>query len=225
MGYKGCMDEMGRCPLCQEPVWDQDLQYRYVNGNKTDGVCPKCFIATRQTPGDLYKAWLHEYAKTNARKAGELLDILEKKEKEMIKIYTDGSYNDNKGGVIVWSFAVVKDGEKQCLKGRCSKATPEQILSRNIAAEIKAARMAIRYALEMKTDITLVHDYEGIGKWPNKEWKAKIKLTRDYVKFVQTARESIGITFEWVHGHTGDKFNELVDSTCTRLYNEYQEGE
>ncbi len=83
---------------------------------------------------------------------------------------------------------------------------------RNVSGEIMGAMTAIDYALEHGyPELTIFHDYEGIAKWANDEWKANNTLTKHYKEFVKTARIRMKIDFVKVAAHTGNKYNEMAD--------------
>ena len=60
-------------------------------------------------------------------------------------------------------------------------------------------------------EITIYHDYMGIGKWACDEWKANLPLTKDYKEFIKESRKKIEIKFVKVKGHSGNKYNEMAD--------------
>ena len=77
--------------------------------------------------------------------------------------------------------------------------------------------MAINYCLEHGIDeVTIYHDYEGISKWANNEWKANHRLTQDYKSFVAEARKKMTIDFVKVKAHTGNKYNEIADKLAKK---------
>ena len=83
---------------------------------------------------------------------------------------------------------------------------------RNVAGEVMGAVNAIRYCQEHDIDeVYIYHDYNGIGKWGDDEWKANLPLTRKYKQFVADARKNMKIVFIKVEAHTGVKYNEMAD--------------
>lgn len=83
----------------------------------------------------------------------------------------------------------------------------------NVAGELEGAIAALRFAKSHGASRVLIcHDYEGIGRWANGEWKANKAGTKDYVQFVKEMRESgLDIQFRKVKAHSGVRWNERAD--------------
>lgn len=87
----------------------------------------------------------------------------------------------------------------------------------NVAGEIKGAEAAIQYCLDNNiSSITIYHDYEGIAKWCNGDWKAKKAGTIAYAEFYKAASSKVYIQFSKVKGHSGDRYNELADKLAKK---------
>ena len=83
---------------------------------------------------------------------------------------------------------------------------------RNVAGEIAASVMAMRYALDNGYEqITIFHDYEGIAKWCTGEWKTEKDGTKKYKQFFDSVKSRIKVSFVKVAAHTGVEYNELAD--------------
>lgn len=123
--------------------------------------------------------------------------------------YVDGSYNIATGE---FSYGVVMFHNGREL--HFNKSFDDQSLAemRNVAGEIKGAEAAMAYAYEngMKK-LTIYHDYEGISKWPLRQWKANKEGTQSYQAFYDNISKNVDITFVKVKGHSGDKYNDLAD--------------
>ena len=141
------------------------------------------------------------------------LSLLDKNPKKTVpgwKAYVDGSY-DVATGRFSCGVVFVNEDEKTI---EMNKAFDEPSLAehRNVSGEVMGAMEAIDYALEHGfAELTIYHDYEGIAKWANDEWKANNTLTKRYKEFIKTARLRMKIDFVKVAAHTGDKYNELAD--------------
>lgn len=125
-----------------------------------------------------------------------------------LTVYVDGSYNkDTKA--YGYGMVIITDTETFSKNG-CGIDTEG---AWNVAGEVTGAVKAIEYALENGyNELTICHDYDGIQKWADGEWKAKKKISSDYVKCVNNARQSgLIINFRWVKGHSGDPYNEQAD--------------
>lgn len=125
------------------------------------------------------------------------------------EIYVDGSYNKVKNAYGYGVF-IMENNNARILSGsgECEEA------GRNIEGEVAGARAAIDY-IKNNTDIkklVIYHDYEGIKRWGDKEWRTNKGYTAAYSKFVEDARMS-GLSIEFIHvkGHSGHLGNEYVD--------------
>lgn len=126
-----------------------------------------------------------------------------------VRAYVDGSY-DHAARRFSCGVVMLVDGEEIKLKE--AYADPAAAELRNVAGEIMGARKAISYCLDNGIDaVTIYHDYMGISKWGNDEWKANLDMTQSYKRFVAEARKSMRIDFVKVAAHTGDKYNEMAD--------------
>ena len=124
--------------------------------------------------------------------------------------YVDGSFNAEKqiygsGAVILIDGVLVSELKKT--------GNSEMLVSmRNVAGEIAASVMAMRYALDNGYEqITIFHDYEGIAKWCTGEWKTEKDGTKKYKQFFDSVKSRIKVSFVKVAAHTGVESNELAD--------------
>lgn len=127
-------------------------------------------------------------------------------------IYVDGSYNENTNtygyGVLIQN----KTGEKKRVISGNGIARHG---GRNVEGEVAGAKRALEFAMAHGyTDVTIYHDYEGIGKWADQLWKRNKPYTKDYADFVASCRNNMSIRFVHVDGHTGVEGNELVDTVA-----------
>ncbi len=130
--------------------------------------------------------------------------------KDKIRAYVDGSYDVASGTFSCGVVFINKDSDPVELKQAFNDA--ELAGHRNVAGEVFGAMKAIDYAVEHGfSELTVFHDYEGIAKWANDEWKANTALTKHYKEFVKAARSRMTIDFVKVRAHTGNKYNELAD--------------
>ena len=123
--------------------------------------------------------------------------------------YVDGSFKEETNE---YSFGVVLliGGKEYYFK----KSFPSDELSsmRNVAGEIKGAGFIILYCLNRGIDkITIYHDYEGISKWYQNEWKANLFGTKKYQEFANEVKGQIDVKFVKVKSHSNDYYNDLAD--------------
>lgn len=132
-----------------------------------------------------------------------------KQEKTEAAAYVDGSY-DPTTNTFSYGMVFFYGGKELHFSEKYSG--DEQAEMNNVAGEIKGAEAAIQYCLDNNiSSITIYHDYEGIARWCNGDWKAKKAGTIEYVNFYKEASSKVCIQFVKVKGHSGDKYNELAD--------------
>lgn len=125
--------------------------------------------------------------------------------------YVDGSYDDEKK-VFSYGVVIIIGENEMYLSQKFDNAEPEMLEMRNVAGEIAGARKAMEYCIEHGySSIDIYHDYEGIAKWCNGEWKANKIKTQEYRDFFASIKDTISIRFFKVKGHSGDKYNDLAD--------------
>ncbi len=128
---------------------------------------------------------------------------------DVTKAYVDGSYNIE---TKEFSFGAVifVGGEMLTF----SEKFDDQDLAemRNVAGEIKGAEFVIRYCKEHGIrDIEIYYDYEGISAWAEGRWKTNKDGTIAYKKAYDELSKFVNVTFCKVKGHSGDKYNDMVD--------------
>ena len=133
---------------------------------------------------------------------------------EGVRAYVDGSYDAASGRFSCGVVMIRTDAEGNVRTRELSKAfdDPEAAKQRNVAGEIMGAKTAIDFCLRQGIDeVSIYHDYEGIGKWADGKWKANNALTQGYRDYVAKARARMRISFVKVKAHAGNKYNELAD--------------
>ncbi len=131
-------------------------------------------------------------------------------EKDDVVAYIDGSYFDSRkacGSGVVFITKYFTE------RYTSSTKKADNLASRNVSGEILAAIIAIDKAKEVNAaNLTIYHDYEGIQKWADGEWKTNKAITEAYFTYVTEARRKMNITFEKVKAHTGDWGNCDADA-------------
>ena len=121
---------------------------------------------------------------------------------ERLLIYTDGSCQPNPGpggyGIVVVNHS---EGEWHISGGEDNKTT-------NNRMELTAVIEALKFAHDFKR-VKIVSDSTYVIKCAKGEWSrgSNSDLWREYEK-VSKGKD---IAWEWVKGHSGDKYNEIVD--------------
>jgi ribonuclease HI len=139
-----------------------------------------------------------------------------------IQIFTDGSCNNhthNNGGCGI----VLKYGEheKHIALGQFISTTSARM-------EIRAVLEALRLITNKTIPIKLYCDNEyvvksinekWVYKWENEYWinKVGMRVNHDLWKQVLVELRSLdNITFIWVKGHNGNKYNEICDKLANK---------
>lgn len=152
------------------------------------------------------------------------------------EIYTDGacSHNPGPGG---YSFIIIRNDEityKQ--KGYSENTTNNEM---ELTAIVKALTILLKERSALKLDITVYSDSaycinpinQGwLNIWKEKGWKnskdepiANKKLWLDLYNLLHPKRKSnknVNVKFVKVKGHSGVKYNELVDKEARSIIKE-----
>lgn len=126
------------------------------------------------------------------------------------KAYVDGSFNPDMGRYAYGCVLFHPTGETEELCG--SGDSPDALSQRNVAGEMIAAMLAVKWAMVNGYDgLEIYYDYAGIECWVTGAWKAKNDLTQKYRDTMRRWRQNVNISFFKVAAHTADKYNEQAD--------------
>lgn len=131
-----------------------------------------------------------------------------------ITAYVDGSFLKDK--VFGCGCVIIKAGE---VIAEISEAYEDEELAsmRNVAGEIKASELAMRYAVDNGyNSISIYHDYQGIASWCLGEWKTNKTGTIAYKEFYDSIKDRLRVYFVKVKGHSGDTYNDMADSLAKK---------
>lgn len=158
-----------------------------------------------------------------------------------LHVFTDGNDRGGVGVVVVW-MSEDPGGEPKVVSeiatsvgrifygglvpGLGSEEEIQEALkkSRNVLGELGGLYLALWQAPE-QTELTIVHDYNGIAFWMNGEWQMKDPVIRAIVgasrKLVTTKK--LDLAFQWQKGHTSSwagrhdlaRFNQRADELAT----------
>lgn len=203
---------MASLPYFDESRGGYKVYYAVRKGRKA-GVYESWEEARKQVdgfPGAVFKKFecyvdAEDYAFPNI--VTTACDEEQKETAICIEAYTDGSFLNNKAG---WGYVLLKNGQP-FFEGY--GRTINHLGMRNIASEIEAAENAIKKAFELgATRVDVYHDYEGIGRWPDKDWRTTKERTAAYSAFVTAMRAKMAIHFHKVKGHSSTKMNDRADT-------------
>lgn len=127
-----------------------------------------------------------------------------------LHIYVDGSYDISTQrfsyGMVVVSGGNVIETSSNVYND------PSFASMRNVTGEIMGAMTAMQYCQDNRIDeVVIYYDYDGIAKWPLREWKTNKDGTRMYVSYYDKMKQNINIQFKHIKSHSGDKYNEMAD--------------
>lgn len=144
--------------------------------------------------------------------------VVDPTSKMLAVAYVDGSY-DNKHKLYSYGCVIFSGDSTHTLNSVDFSEDPK---TRNIAGELTGARKAIEWCLEHDIqNLILYHDYIGIQKWADHEWKCNIPLTENYQKFIDSVKDKIFIQFCKCAAHTGIRYNEMADQLAKDAITEY----
>ena len=128
------------------------------------------------------------------------------------KIYTDGSCigNPGKGG---WAAIIINNGKKKIISGSENYTTNNRM---EIIAVIKALNTIKLKQATLITDSQYVKNgiEVWIHKWKDNGWMTAEKKpvkNKDLWTKLDKIQKTKKIKWEWVKGHSSDKFNNEVD--------------
>ena len=143
---------------------------------------------------------------------------MNKKLKNPVVIYTDGSCDPNPGPG-GWAALIIKEKENNLIKG-------SERYSTNNRMELTAALKGLKEVGESE-EIILYTDSqylqkgvkEWITNWEARGWRRKGgKLANvDLWKEIAQEIDKRQITWRWVRGHAGNPFNERVDRAAQKM--------
>lgn len=132
-----------------------------------------------------------------------------------LSVYVDGSFSLEKNN-FSYGLIAIDNGEEVYETSGVGEDEDAAAL-RNVAGEVLGALKAVEYALNNNyKEVTIFYDYQGIECWARGTWKRNKHLTQEYHKIMQEYMKEIKINFVKVKGHSGDKYNEVVDKLAKR---------
>ena len=125
----------------------------------------------------------------------------------MIEIYTDGSCLKNPGGPGGWAICIIENnGVEYCF------SDGEQVTTNN-RMELKAVIEALS-CIKTNSECNLYTDSQLVINCATGKWNRKANL--DLWKEFDQHSKNKKINFNWVKGHSGNKYNEMVDKLALK---------
>ena len=135
-------------------------------------------------------------------------------------IYTDGacSGNPGKGG---WAAIIINETNEKIISGSENLTTNNRM---ELTAVIKALELTVTNNITVFTDSKYVKNgiEDWINNWKKNGWKTASKgpvKNKDLWEVLDQLKENKNIKWEWVKGHSNDKYNNLVDEKAREAIN------
>lgn len=145
-----------------------------------------------------------------------------------ITIYTDGSSLKDKGGGFFGGAGAVLiyNGREKHLSIPIEKGT-------NNISELSAPLFALR-CLKEPCDVEIITDSQYVIKcltvwihnWKKREWKTQsgeVK-NKDLIQALDIECSKHNVSWKWVKGHNGDRYNELADELAVKASTSLKEN-
>lgn len=135
-----------------------------------------------------------------------------------IEIYTDGACSGNPGNG-GWGAVLLYNGHEKKISGSANDTT-------NNRMELMAVIQGLKSIKNNKLPITVFTDSKyvqngitsWIHSWKKNGWKSSNKKPVKNVDLWQDldqASHGFNIDWQWVKGHSGNKYNEIADNLAT----------
>ena len=135
-------------------------------------------------------------------------------------IYTDGacSGNPGKGG---WAAVIINETNEKIISGSENLTTNNRM---ELTAVIKALELTVTNNITVFTDSKYVKNgiEDWINNWKKNGWKTASKepvTNKDLWEALDQLNVNKNIKWEWVKGHSNDKYNNLVDEKAREAIN------
>jgi ribonuclease HI len=136
----------------------------------------------------------------------------------LVKIYSDGSCSPNPGPG-GWAALILRDGTEQVLQGGAERST-------NNRMELTAAIQALE-ALDRPSQVLLYTDSqylqrginEWLPRWKTRRWRTaggRPVENRDLWERLDALSSQHSVSWQWIRGHFGDRYNTRVDALAKR---------
>jgi len=130
----------------------------------------------------------------------------------IIHVFTDGSCDPNpgKGG---WAAVILNNGREDTMVGSEDFTTNNRM---ELAAALNALkRMTLEKPVHVHTDSQYLQKgiTEWLPQWKSRGWKRKggVLANLDLWQELDAQLSRLNITWHWVRGHAGNKYNEKAN--------------
>ena len=123
-------------------------------------------------------------------------------------VYTDGGYSQ-KANVGAFAYVMLDNHNKEVKRGAW-KIENET----NNRAELKAIITALYHIPADNAKVLVRSDSQYALYTLNKSWSRKTNVDLFPIHDKIVADKHLEVTYEWVKGHNGNKYNEICDKLC-----------
>lgn len=182
----------------------------------------ECQNATKGYSGPAFKKF-HTREEAEAYLDGrDMFDDIVKQDIEegCVVAFCDGSFDKARNRYSFGVFIIDLSGEEHEVCG--SAKNEKYVETQNVIGEILGAINAMDWAVSNgREKIRIYHDYEGVGKWPTGEWKAKSGVAKMFVAVYESKfADVLDVSFRKVKGHSNNKYNDKADELAKRALSE-----
>jgi ribonuclease HI len=153
--------------------------------------------------------------------------------KTRIEIFTDGATDGANPGPAGWGFVALLLNEAGDLIDKVERKGASRIVSTNNRAEMAGALNALTFAAEQQASgawpncpVTIISDSQILVRgmtawmpgWQAKGWRKSNKqevANRDLWERLNAASEGMTVSWHWVEGHSGIRWNERADALAS----------
>lgn len=138
-------------------------------------------------------------------------------EGDLVTVYTDGGCRPNPG-VGGWAAVMIYKGKVKELVGGEDKTTNNRMEMLASISALETLKRPCRVVVNTDSEYLKKGITSWIKKWKRNGWKRGKTMVKnvDLWKRLDAAIQKHDVRWEWVRGHSGDKYNEICDELCTR---------
>lgn len=136
---------------------------------------------------------------------------------DIMNIYTDGSYKNNKIG-----YGIVLVNKNNVIYNLYGSVDNKFRIYNNVMGEIFAITKAIKICKKNKVkEVNIFYDYIGLEKWIDGKWQTKNDMTKAYKRYI----EESGILIHWfkVKAHKNNTYNMMADKLAKKACEDNKE--
>ncbi|MDA0902403.1 MAG: ribonuclease HI [Proteobacteria bacterium] len=136
---------------------------------------------------------------------------------DIVEIYTDGACSGNPGNG-GWGAILLYNQHQKKISGSVCDTTNNQMELKAVIEALKILKRTVQIVVH--TDSIYVKDgiTKWIDNWKNNGWRTANKKPVKNLELWKELDELVAnhqISWKWVKGHSGNKYNEIADQLAT----------